>query len=181
MFFSENNNKAKDINSFTMQDTVKERINKLTGTPTITLRDADGNIIDQYTNHNLIVEIGRAQIIKFLKGDVSAGITKCSVGTNGVDSNNAFSPISPKDSDTALYAEVTSARKNIDTVTYNEASSATQITFTTLFTSANVNAIVSEAGLFFTDGKLFARYTFPSMYLKNDKGYSLEISWVVQF
>ncbi len=150
------------------------------GTPTLTLRDADGNIIQKYTSNNLIVKVGRSALIKLLTGDLSSHITQCAVGTDGVDAGDAFLPIAPTENDTALYAEVAGSRKNIDGYEYEVGTTPTMVTFTTLFTSLDVNAIVSEAGLFFDDGTMFARYTFPSMYLKDDKGYSLEIAWEIQ-
>lgn len=159
----------------------REEKERMIGTPTLRLIDKDGNLIDEYTDHNLIVRMGRNQIIRFLANMVTAGITSCAVGTGGVNISDAFSPISPNETDIALVAEVPLSRKGIDSVALGDGATPTSLTFTTLFTSANVNAIVSEAGLFFNNGSLFARYTFPSMYLRSDKGYSLEISWVIQF
>lgn len=163
---------------------IQEDFIKMRGTPTLTLFDRDGKVIKTYTSHNLIVKVGRSSIIKMLSaGGVANNITKCEVGTGGVNVPPAdqFAPIAPIDSDTALYHEVLASMTNINSYSYDDPTTPTMVTFVTLFTSSIVNNIVSEAGLFLSNGVLFARYTFPSMYLRNDKGYSLQISWQIQF
>jgi len=155
------------------------------GTPKLTLRDQNGTIISEYENHNHIVRVGRSALIRILGGffgTTAVRIDRCAVGTGGVGTD-PWVPIAPLDNDTALYNEVAGSRKNVDSITYGAGANPTEMTITTLFTSEAVNAIVSEAGLYLNNGAqtLFARYTFPSMYLRNDKGYSLEIAWNIKF
>jgi len=152
------------------------------GIPKLTLRDRDGNVIQEYTNRNTIVIVGRSKLIKMLTGDSNSRITQCALGTKGVDSTiDPWIPIPPTENDTALYEEVVGSKKNIDSYIYEDGPRPLSVTFTTLFRSEDVDAIVSEAALIFNDETMFARHTFPSMYLKADRGYSLEISWEIQF
>lgn len=172
------------LNSPTLE--VKEkRYWPLKGTPTLILRDSNGKIVDKHRSGNLIVKLGRGAIIKLLSGDLTSHISKCSVGTGGANPDTPFVAIPPTDDDSGLSAEVSGARKDIDGHIIGDGidldGTETVVTFTTLFKSIDVNAIVNEAALFFGDGTIFARYTFPSMYLKDDKGYSLEIAWEIQF
>jgi len=41
--------------------------------------------------------------------------------------------------------------------------------------------MVNEVGLWLSDDSLFARHTFPTMYLMADKGYSMEVDWTFEF
>lgn len=157
---------------------------KMKGTPTIRLLDManGGQVIKEYTNHNLIVKIGRSAIVKMLAGSLTnIKVAKCALGTQGVNALvDPWLPIAPIDSEIALKHEV-GIRKDV-AFTMDTATPPTYVVFTTLFSSSDINDIVSEAGLFLTDGTtMLARYTFPSMYLRNDKGYALEISWKIQF
>ena len=145
----------------------------------VTLRDRDGNVVDSNIGHNLIMDNGKLELVKRLCGDSAGTLNYCAVGTGGV-AGDPFTPIAPVSTATALNAEV--FRSTFTSKTYG-LSGASNVVLSTIFLSTAVNNIISEAGLFMavTGGVMFARYTFPSMYLKMDRGFSLAIDWTIQF
>ena len=137
-----------------------------------------GEIIGQpYEDHNLIVIIGREAVLHILGGDrTNSAITKIALGTGGAPVDNPFSPVPPVDGDVALVTEV--FRDNLDSHSYP---TRTSLRFVKLVTSDQINAIVNEALLLFNDNiTALARFTYPSQYLRNDFGSSLEIDWTIQ-
>ena len=150
---------------------IKGRVQKI-------LRDENGSIVQLHDDHNLVVNIGIEKLLKLIMGSYTGTVAKCSVGSGGAPSDNAFAPISPTVSDTGLTTFVMS--KLIGTSVLNGASPSTSATFTTLFTSVEANCLANEVALLFADNSIFAKHTFPTMYLKNDRGYSLEVIWTIQ-
>lgn len=152
------------------------------GKPTLILRDSKGNVIETITSSNMVVNSGRNALLRLLTGEYTQKITKIELGSGGVTVGDPFTalPVSPNDlSLTAPFGPI--VEKNISGFSYDAGTYPTQGQFTVIFDSSEVDKIVSEAALKFADGRLYARYTFPSVYLKVDKGYSLEIIWATNF
>lgn len=153
------------------------------GNVLINIRDMKtGEIVETVENHNLIVKIGRSELIKQLAGQgaTTGKITKCAVGANGTYANDPFNPKAPVDSDTGLLQS--KFMKTIGTTTVDTTQTNPKVTFTTLFTCTEVNSLVSECGLFFDNGTtMFARYTFKTISLENTSGFSMEIQWTIEF
>jgi len=146
---------------------------------TVRLVDSQNDIIASHTGHNLILNNGKLELLKRLCGDSANTLGWCAVGTGGVGVD-PFTPIDPIATQISLNAEV--LRLPFASKIYG-ASGAVTVTLSTVFLSTQVNNIVSEAGLCMASngGIVFARYTYPSMYLKADRGYSLEVDWTIQF
>jgi hypothetical protein len=146
-----------------------------------TIRDRDGNIVDVDGDHNLIVKIGRNELIKKIAGQSTLGqITICGVGSGGVNPASPFNPIDPVDGDVDLYTKIFT--KQIDTVNVVLTGTNPQVTFTTLFTCDEVNSLISECAIYFSDGTtMFARHTFKTVPLDIASGFSIEIAWTIQF
>lgn len=141
-----------------------------------------GKIVKEFEDHNLIVKTGRSTLIKMLAGDINTSVTKMAVGKGGTADlgANAFNPIAPADGDSALTAKVTTV--NISTKNVDLAGTNPKVTFVALFDCAEVNSLVNECGLFFTDGTtMFARHTFDTVSLKASSNFSLQISWTIEF
>lgn len=151
------------------------------GTVEIIIRDIEGNIVSDGGKHNLIVKMGRSELIKKIAGTSTIGaVTKCGVGNGGTAIPTPAVPIAPIDGDTALYNTI--LVKNLGTATVDLTQSSPQVTFTTLFNYAEVNNNVNECALIFSDGTtLFARYTFPTVAITAVSGFSMEIDWTIQF
>jgi hypothetical protein len=151
------------------------------GNVRIRVFDKDGKLVETIENHNLIVKSGRSELIKKIAGTSTLNkIGKCAVGNGGALQATPFNPISPVDGDTTLGAQV--FIKDVGTAATDLSGTNPQVTFTTLFTCAEVNSLVNECGLFFTDGTtIFARYTFKTVSLENTSGFSMEIDWTIQF
>ena len=141
-----------------------------------------GEIVQSDEHHNMIVNTGRYNILKMLNGEgIGLQITQCSVGSGGaLVETDPFTPIPPTPTDVALVDQ--KYISNIGDSFYNGAAEPyNSLTFATAFLSSDVNAMINEVGLWLTGGILFARHTFPTMYMMADKGYSLEIDWTFEF
>lgn len=161
------------------------------GYPVLTLRNKDGEVIWRNVGENLVVKKGRSALIFLLTGsggDLSA-LSYCSLGTGGVSAGAPWTPISPNSNDAALISECTiigsspaTGKKAISSTVFDNPTAPTQATLHTSFTAAEINDIVSEAGLWFSDKTtLYARHTFPSAYLKIDQGNILDVDWIIKF
>lgn len=151
------------------------------GMPRLIVRDKDGEIIRDFTDGNLVLNSGRNALVQFLNGDYAASISDIELGEGGT-SGDAWTPIEPLATDTGLNTPFSPAvEKGISGVEYGTGTPPTQVSFSTIFESYEVDEIVNEAVLKFSDGKIYAKYTFPSVYLRQDRGYSLEIIWNIRF
>lgn len=141
-----------------------------------------GEVVKEFTDHNLIVKTGRSTLIKMIAGELSTSVSKMAVGSGGTADlgANAFNPIAPQDGDRQLTAQKainTLVSRNTDIVGTNP-----KVTFVGLFDCATVNSLINECGLFFNDGTtMFARHTFDTVSLKNTSNFSLQISWTIEF
>lgn len=106
----------------------------------------NGRLVEDYTDSNLVVSLGKTNVAKLLGGDLNGvAITKVQAGTNGTP---------PSPADAAITNPFTKA---IATVTY-PASNEVQFGFTLEAHEANGKAI-SEFGLVDDNNILFARKT----------------------
>jgi len=147
-----------------------------------------GKIVETKEDHNLIVKIGRNQLIKLLCGQAAAIggqpiiITKMAVGSGGTAVATPFVPIAPVDGDTALYTPIASGVNSLSSTTTDFSQTNPQVTFVALFDCSVVNSLVNECALVFNDGTtMFARYTFQTVSLQASSNFSIQISWTIQF
>ena len=157
---------------------------EIKGKGTVTRKFIDkntGEIINEIMEPNLIVKIGRTELIKLLGGLSAQKVSKMGVGSGGADVIGApFVPIPPQDGNTGL----ASAKRiqNIQTTTTDFTKTNPKITFVTTFDCDQVNSYVNELGLFFTDGTtIFSRYTFKTVPLFTGDNIMMETSWQIEF
>lgn len=152
------------------------------GVPRLIVRDREGNIVDDFEGHNLVVNSGRNALLRFLMGDYTLALTKIELGSGGATVGDPFTPLPVSAADLTLASPFNPVVvKTITGKAYDAGTYPTKGELSVIFDSSEVNQIVSEAALKFSDNRLYARYTFPSVYLKADKGYSLEIIWSTNF
>ena len=141
-----------------------------------------GEVVKEFAEHNLIVKTGRSALIKMLAGELTTSVTKMAIGKGGTADlgANAFNPIAPEDGNAELSSKVATVEissRNVDLSNTNP-----RVTFVALFDCAEVDSLVNECGLFFTDGStMFARHTFDTVSLKASSNFSLQISWTIEF
>jgi hypothetical protein len=145
------------------------------------LRKSDNSVAEEFTDHNLIVKVGRSEMVKLLAKKSTKGVTKMAIGKGGADLvNSPFTPIAPVDSDTALHAKV--GMVDISSSTVDTSVTNPKVTFVALFDCVVVNSLVNECGLMFDDSTtLFARHTFKTVPLENDTGFALQVTWTIEF
>lgn len=145
------------------------------------IRKSDNSVVEQFTNHNLIVKKGRIELIKFLAGQSSKRISRMAIGKGGADlANSPFTPVAPIDSDSGLYSYIDETPAS---PIMNLEATNPKITFTSLFDCEDVNSLVNECGLVFDDvGKtMFARHTFKTVSLESGTDFALQITWTIEF
>jgi len=150
------------------------------------LRDRDWNVVEQHIEHNVILNIGKNFILKVLTGEMAGRfIATMEVGTGGVDPAHPFVALEANSTNIGLAIPIAGGKgeKSIDSFTYNGTSPEQSVTFRAVFLSSTVDATVSEVILKFNSAGSTpaARHTFPSMYMEDISGYSLEISWTLTF
>lgn len=147
------------------------------------IENETGQTVETIENHNLIVKVGRSELIKLLAGQLGSNtgvIKQCSVGKGGADIATPFVPIAPTPADTALVQSV--RKQDVGSVVADLASTNPRVTFTTLFNCSDVNSLVNEAALWFENSTImFARYTFKTVPLEADAGMSMEVIWTIEF
>ncbi|MDF2841755.1 MAG: hypothetical protein K0R00_181 [Herbinix sp.] len=145
------------------------------------LRKSDGEVIGDYTDHNLIVKVGRSELVKLLAKQSTKGVTKMAIGKGGANlATSPFSPVAPVDSDAGLYAQmgiVAISSTTVDTAVTNP-----KVTFVALFDCDVINSLVNECGLLFDDNAtIFARHTFKTVPLETGTDFALQITWTIEF
>lgn len=157
----------------------------LNGKGTVSKRLIDlrtGEVIKEFTDHNLIVKTGRLAIINLIAGKANMSVTKMAIGAGGTAdmSSNAFNPIPPVEGDIELVDQ-----KAIISITSRDVESSNtnpKVRFVALFDCKEVNSLVNEVGLFMSDSTtMFARHTFPTVSLLTDTNFALEVTWEVEF
>lgn len=141
-----------------------------------------GEVVKEFTDHNLIVKTGRSTLIQMIAGKTITSVTHMAVGSGGTldHTTNAFNPIDPKDGDEAL-AHKEYMAELISTTTNLEGTNP-KVTFVGLFDCDKVDSLINECGLFFKDQvTMFARHTFDTVSLRETSNFSLQISWTIEF
>jgi hypothetical protein len=126
-----------------------------------------GILIEEYEDHNLIVNGARTVMAHLVAGDTSGkSINRIAFGTNGA---------APSPSNTAITSPFTKA---VTGFSY-PAAGQVQIDWMLLVSEANGKAIM-EFGLLCSDGTLFARKN-RTRAIEKDSDISLEGQWIITF
>ncbi|MDR2484451.1 MAG: hypothetical protein LBD55_03550 [Treponema sp.] len=126
-----------------------------------------GMLIEEYEDHNLIVNGARAAMARLVANDGSGKpINRIAFGTNGA---------APSPANTVITAPFTKAVAGFS----YPATGQVQINWNLLIGEANGKAIM-EFGLICTDGTLFARKNRTNAIAK-DSDISLEGQWIITF
>lgn len=183
-------NETHDTMSLNMAGTWQDNIT-IKGEVTLRVRDEHGNVIQTF-NHNQVVYLGRHRMSRVLCGDSGVGSSEKVLNTiklagGAVPSGgDAMNPTAVSATDTGLF-ETTPANiysTVLPAASFNAVAGTTlpTATFTITLTSALVNRLVNEAGIFFgSTGPIFAHYSFPTIDLRNTSNNSLEIVWQFSF
>jgi hypothetical protein len=133
----------------------------------IRAKDADGNIIWQEEDHNLIVDGARTQMAHLIAGDTEGrNITQIKFGTNGDAAALG---------DTEITDPFTTDISSIEYPAFN------QVQFNWEVARGENNGMgIMEFGLFCADGTLFARFV-RDLPLNKDSSFSLEGDWTIEY
>lgn len=129
------------------------------------IRCSDGHVLEDYTDYNLIVNLGRNALSGLLGGASTAVITKIAVGTNAT---------APLLTDTALTG---SFSKALTSKTY-PATGVLQCNWSIESSEAN-GLSINEFGLLLTGDVLFSRKTRAT--IVKDNTFRLEGTWKIIF
>jgi hypothetical protein len=126
-----------------------------------------GELIEDYEDHNLVVDVARVALARLVSGDAAASaITQIGFGTNGT---------APAAGDTALTAPLLKA------IASHSFPATGQVAFAWTLTTAEGNGkSIAEFGLVCADGSLFARKNRTAA-LAKDSDISLSGTWTIQF
>ena len=114
----------------------------------------NGALVDQDTDHNLIVSAGRTKLAKLLGGGYTGHITQIGVGTGSA---------AAADADTGLTSPVMIP---ISSTEYD----AAKVKFNFEIGTGTANGVlIKEFGLFFADGTIFSRRVRKSIIGKEDE------------
>ena len=163
---------------------IEENKNSFSATGSVTIKVFDKTtkeIVDTIVNHNLIVKLGRCELVKLIAGQSTKKINKMAIGKGGADIiNSPFSPVAPVDGNTGLVSKI--ATNSISNTAVDLTQTNPKVTFISLFDCDIVNSLVNEIALMFDDGNtIFARYTFKTISLESGSNFSLEVTWSVEF
>jgi len=134
----------------------------------------DGRVIDKREDHNLIQNIGKTSLAKFITGEFTGNFGWMGIGKTGIGG--------PDGALTALVAEV--GLDGLTTTVHQEVTSKVVTTYTALiietFTMTG-SAVISEIGLFnqlnLAGSTMLARQTFADLNLIATD--SLQVSWSI--
>lgn len=145
---------------------------KATGVVNLKHYNAAGDLINEQTVKNLVVNAGLAHIAGRMK-DTSGGYT---IPTQMTHMALGSSSQTPAAGDTALVSQLGS--RNTLTTAGGTVSGAT-VTYTASFPAGDATGAVVEAGIFTasTSGTMLCRTTFPV--INKGAGDSLVVTWVV--
>lgn len=151
-----------------MEHLKKSESIKITGHIKLTLIDPNGKIKQEYENHNLVVNVGKAYLTAFLAANPATGQF---ASWAGVGTGTAIPAIGDTDLQIPLSTRVQGITTSAGSIWNNNI----------IFPATIDTGILTEAGLFNTStgGILFARQVFPPF----NKG-SLDtfvINWTVTF
>ena len=154
-----------------MTDSVSRK--RIKGLVTLTLVAPDGTITFQ--RNNIVTNKGYEAMSRWAAQgpDYPDTISAIAIGEGGHLPGDPTIPLPPSESDTALEEEI--SRKNIGTATNP---GDTEVEFQTVFLTTEGNGEITEAGLFTSNGNMFARTTF-SRVVKS--GTNLIVTWKITF
>jgi hypothetical protein len=121
--------------------------------------------IFQWEKENVVTLLGRKRIAELVAGTSVAFVTEMAIGDDGVSAVDPAIPIIPTVNDTALSHEVAREDVGASIITgQNKAQFSAGFLTASIPPSAYLSvARINEAGLFCSDGVLFARRTYPSV------------------
>ncbi len=126
-----------------------------------------GELIDEYEDHNLIVNAARSAMARLIAGDgTGKNINRIAFGTNAS---------TPAPGDTAITSAYSKAVQGFS----YPAPGQVEISWNLLVTEANGKSI-SEFGLLCSDGTLFARKSRTKP-IEKDSDISIEGQWLIIF
>lgn len=144
------------------------------GTVTVRVLDKYGNVIDEDVFHNLIVNVGKQEVVKLISGQSGTAFGYIAIGT-GTTSESA--------SDTDMEAETKrkAATKSIVTTTITNDTARFVATFSSSDGLSGTTA-VTEYGLFnaSTGGTMLSHAIKAAKNMDWDSGEQLEVTWDVQ-
>lgn len=142
---------------------------RATGKVVMTLVD-NGVVVNTFV-HNLVVDGAYQLMTDWASQDFSESISQIALGTGGNVPGDPSTPIPPVEDDSDLVAEV--GRKAIATISKT---SPNTVEYVTTFLSGEGSGQLTEAGLFSSNNRLFARVTF-SLIAKSTM--TLIVRWIV--
>ena len=150
---------------------MKDVVRTPKGVLNIKLFDADGNVIQESEEHNLIVNSGIALMAGLLDGSQTAYINAIAIGTGTT---------APATSQTALVTEVMRVGSTNSLTTTSVTNDTAQFVSTFSFSSSYA---ITEAGLFnsttASSGTMLSRVEFSAYNVVS--GNSMQITYTVQF
>lgn len=135
-----------------------------------------------FQDRNLIVTLGRAYMAERISSTVNtAVISTLKMGTGGHVFGDVLTPIAPSTSDTGL--ETLAYTESINSTVYSPSGLNTTVTFRTTLEEPEGNGAgtvaYTEAGLFLSNGVMFARETFPAVVKTGSR--RLIVEWSIIF
>lgn len=140
--------------------------------------------VDEFSRHNLIVSKGREGLIDLLQGVKPKTLKYIRWGKGGAlafPDGDPLVPLTVNDSDLDVASFLLD--KQLSTPTRP---SPTQLVYSETLISDEVNSDVNEAAVMFEDNTtfdrtIFARITFPTLRLTNDRGTGIDLTWTFNF
>lgn len=162
-----------------------------------------------YDDHNVVVDLGKQRLAKWLSGEVSDQPDAMIIGNRGASPPNNISPTAPSTTDTSLTARIgstpllpgqstsnplatqsVSINRSLSTVRYDATFNSNDLLHTDYpdydtsggGAGLGLNAIfISELGLITSaaSDELFARVTFAPISFQNGSSTSISVQWSI--
>ena len=140
------------------------------------------NPIMEFKKENVITLLGRKRVAELIAGSSSDFITEIAIGDGGASALDDSIPLIPTVNDVALTNEV-----DRQTASGAVLSGTQKAEFTAGFITANIpggaylgTPKINEAGLFCSDGILFARRTYPSIAFGPADRVGQLVRWIIE-
>ena len=136
---------------------------KISGKVRVVGYDRDGNIVYEYETHNLVVDVGKQNIIDILIGASSGTIYQIGVGSDGT-------AVSASDTDLIsliMWHDYTERFRN-----------GFELHVTAYFSGSEANGTWQELGLRTSDAKFIARAVITSW--SKTSSYSSTVEWILE-
>lgn len=139
---------------------------------------------DEFSDHNLIVSKGREGLIDLLIGVKPKTLKYIRWGKGGAlafPDGDPLAPLPVSDTDEDVTSFLLDKQLSVPT-----RPSPTQVVYSETLISDEVNSDVNEAAMMFEDNvtfvrTIFARITFPTLRLTNDRGTGIDLTWTFNF